>query len=420
MKCQFSQCNNEAATPSPYCAENAPKCRFAHNSEVLRRKKGQRSRKDAVAALEQRECPQCHEKFTPATFGQKYCTDEQCAKDAANAKRRTAEKPFDQREACLKMLDAATVNRYDVAYDWEVCRWLSKGEYFTTDHRHEKTKAIVKEAQRFLEQEGTMSMRFLFYHLVQTALLVNNLEQYKGLSRKISEARDRGEISTDAFTDNVRESITYQSWADTAEFKASAASAYKTDLWQSQDTIVEVWTEKDSVVSALESTVREYRVPLRVLRGQGSNSYLDTVARDLEGCDKPLRILYLGDHDPAGYVIEESARHRFYALLMEERGWNAERIAKQIQWKRIGFLHEDFKKFNVEALPEDDKEFAMDEFLARFPDGRRAELEGLTPDELRGRTRAAIEEVMGTKGLRQRKADLKREEAERKSLSTSW
>lgn len=469
MKCQFSKCTNEAVEGEKYCAEskaNGNRCRFAHNTEKSRRKKGQLSRAEAIATLEPRTCV-CGTTFQPTEFKQTHCSVE-CRTATDRTKKREKEPEIDLREVCLDILDRRTVlGKKDV----DLFPWTKKEDYFATDKRWDWTKRIIEEAKVFLAQEGAMSLRSLFYHLVHyrvdgkhnptlpenhsdecegCTLLTNTKAQYAKLADNITTARERGDIPNDAFPDNVRESITHISYTSAQAFKQFWAPEYKVDLWENQNNLIVVVTEKDTLVSVLENTnandpgIKEYRVPLHVLRGQGSTFYMDSIAKGLCLTEKPIKMFYLGDHDPAGYVIEDSARHRLYGFLMEEHGWDAERVAKQFTWKRIGFLPEDFEKHDVDALEEDDKEFALDKFVERFhsdleqcPEGaskkertawckrvspsvKKAELEGLTPTELRRRTRKAIEDAMGKKGWEQRKADLKREEAERKSLVESW
>jgi hypothetical protein len=54
-------------------------------------------------------------------------------------------------------------------------------------------------------------------------------------------------------------------------------------------------------------------------------------------------------------------------------------------------VHADFELHDVEALAEDDKKKGLEGFLDMFPDGKRAELEALPPDELRERVRLAVD-----------------------------
>ena len=86
------------------------------------------------------------------------------------------------------MLDYATVYNIGEGIEWELFRWAFKEKHFKTDKRHSETMKIVEEAQRYLDQEGEMSLRFLFYHLVSIGLLRNILAQCQGLTEKMTTA----------------------------------------------------------------------------------------------------------------------------------------------------------------------------------------------------------------------------------------
>jgi hypothetical protein len=422
--CHGPGCMNPAIPGRKCCSD---RCTASWKALLIRRRRGVLPRAEAIAALGDRTCalPSCGKKFTPLDFKQKYCKVA-CRAEAGRIAKNLAAKiaPPNERERCLNQLDEVTVlpnlkpqkrTQKQSKIDWNEYPWIPKEEFFQTDKRSPETMAIVAEAKRYLEQEGEMSLRFLFYHLASIQLIANTRQQYAYLTEKMTTARERGGIASNAFSDSVRESL-YDVDVSMEDFKADISSYYHSDLWKNQKQLIEIWTEKDSIVSVVEDTVREYKVPLRILRGQGSTPYLVGIAHELRGTAKPIYVFYLGDHDPAGLLIEKSARRRLYAFLMEENGWTSARVAASIRWKKIGFLHEDFDEHDIEALPEDDKQFGKEAFLELYPDGKRAELEGLEPTEIRRRVREVIEKTMGTAGLKQRTVDLKTEVKERRKL----
>jgi len=81
---------------------------------------------------------------------------------------------------------------------------------------------------------------------------------------------------------------------------------------------VELWLEKDSLRSLVEDLAGDYRISLQVERGFGSLSmFRDALVRAKKRDIK--RILYIGDWDPSGLLIEE--------ITSEEMGVAVERIA---------------------------------------------------------------------------------------------
>ena len=147
-------------------------------------------------------------------------------------------------------------------------------------------------------------------------------------------------------------------------------------------------------MGVIESTCEEYRVPIRPLRGQTSLAFVWDAAKSIwSGEKKPLFIYYLGDHDAAGYAIEQSACERLVTLLLDRCGWTMTDVIDRLHWERIGFLHEDFEAHDIEALDANEKSDSSVHatFIERFPDGKAAELEALPPHELRDRVKQAID-----------------------------
>jgi len=81
---------------------------------------------------------------------------------------------------------------------------------------------------------------------------------------------------------------------------------------------IEVWCEKDATRNFIGELAQRYRVPIQVERGFGSLSmFRDALTRARERGVR--RILYIGDFDPSGLMIEE--------VTARELGIKIERIA---------------------------------------------------------------------------------------------
>jgi hypothetical protein len=236
-----------------------------------------------------------------------------------------------------------------------------------------------------------MTLRHLHYLLVSEHVIENTKTQYAYLSDVITEARENGDIPYRAIRDGVRNSITFDTWESPSEFAESVAAQYRKNVWETQRDAVEIWFEKDSVVSVVEDIAREYCVTMRPLRGQASASFLYEAANHISTVNKNLYIYYFGDHDPSGYCIEDSARTRLVQLLLDEFGWSPADVASKLRWRRLGFLEDDFyKPFTVRALEAKMSDSNFRAFAERYgPDA--AELEALPPHELRKRVIDAIE-----------------------------
>lgn len=86
---------------------------------------------------------------------------------------------------------------------------------------------------------------------------------------------------------------------------------------------------------------------------QGSGrAFLYQAAKILHNVEKPIVILYCGDHDPAGLDIERAARkgndkqgadrrEGLEDILIKNFDWTPKRFAKQVKWLRVAVTEED-------------------------------------------------------------------------------
>lgn len=418
------QSTSSTMCPGPGCKEPAgsfgkfgccsKRCQGNYNAAQYRRRHGQSNIKDTIAALEPRICKldECGIEFQPTALKQEYCSVK-CRNRAGRIAKLLNQKET-PREHVQRVLVEITRGERNQAYA-EFLEWQNKFEAYPTDDRHKETHDIIIAAKDYLEQEGKMSMRHMYYHLAQTRpdlVPENSKRQYQRIVHILTEARLRPSppddlaILMDAFVDNVRDSITYPFDDDLLAYRRKHARWYDVDMWKNQDSVVEIVVEKDSVVSIVERTVRSWNTPLRVLRGSSGWSYLNNIANDLSKETRHIYFYYAGDHDPDGHGLETSAQERLLLLLMEEYDWSPQRIAEQISWKRIGFLPEDFDhdEFSVDSLEAKETSSYYEVFKRKFGvDARAAELEAIPPHELRRRVEAAILTHLDTERWNERK-----------------
>ena len=96
------------------------------------------------------------------------------------------------------------------------------------------------------------------------------------------------------------------------------ASSYMEDLWKHQDEHVEVWVEKEALISIIEKACSTRRVPHLACRGYTSQSEMflagQRIARKLE-LNKKVTILHFGDHDPSGIDMTRDIEERIQLFL---------------------------------------------------------------------------------------------------------
>ncbi len=126
---------------------------------------------------------------------------------------------------------------------------------------------------------------------------------------------------------------------------------------------IELWVEKDSVRNFLNDLAAKYRLSIQVLKGFASLSmYRKALLRAAERGVK--RILYIGDFDPSGLLIEKVAE--------KEMG---------IEIKRIALTIDQVKRFRPPSLPVNMRDSRARDYVAIYGD-RCWELEALRPRTL--------------------------------------
>lgn len=249
-----------------------------------------------------------------------------------------------------------------------------------------ETKQAISEMLAILEGEHPMTVRQLFYRLVSSGALENSLGAYQRVSRLITKARRDDRCPYDYLVDRSRPTYTPNVFEDCAHYANVISHSYRRDHWELQPRHIELWCEKDAVIGSIEDTTDDLGITVRVARGFMSATRANDIAEDLERIGKPTTVLYIGDHDPSGHCIEQSARDAVlarYAEITDE--------ALSFEMIRLAIHQKDIKKFNLPPLRVKDADPRADVYRRKFG-GQCVELDSLPPSELRRRIKRAVAE----------------------------
>lgn len=126
---------------------------------------------------------------------------------------------------------------------------------------------------------------------------------------------------------------------------------------------VELWVEKDSIRNFLRDLAAKYRLSIQVLRGFASLSMYRTALQRAEK-RSVKKILYVGDFDPSGLLIDRIAE--------EEMGMKVHRIALTI---------EQIKRLRPPSIPINERDSRSRDYVLKY--GNRCwEVEALRPRTL--------------------------------------
>lgn len=261
--------------------------------------------------------------------------------------------------------------------------------------------ALANTILEDLSRQGySISLRQLYYQLVQRGDIANSQKEYKKLGDTLSKARLAGLVDWNSLEDRGRFLRGSDgSHEDPAGYFSDAGDGYFIEWWDGQDNYVEVWVEKDALIGVVERPCNRHRVRHFSCRGYSSQSeQYDAGKRfarhDADG--RTCHILHLGDHDPSGLDMTRD---------------NDERIAMfsgvEVSVHRIALNMPQIEELNPPPNPAKMTDSRVGAYIAQY--GRSSwELDALPPryiDELIDRN---IRELIDTDLMDSRK----RQEAE--------
>jgi hypothetical protein len=176
------------------------------------------------------------------------------------------------------------------------------------------TRLVISQADEIINQYQAqgfrLTLRQLYYQFVSRALIPNTEKSYKRLGNIISDARRNGDLDWDAIEDRTRHLRKLSHWSKPQSILESAKQSYHLDLWETQETRVEVWVEKDALVGVIEDVCERNDVPYFACRGYVSDSEMWNAAQRHIAYDQNVIVLHLGDHDPSGIDMTRDIRER--------------------------------------------------------------------------------------------------------------
>lgn len=179
--------------------------------------------------------------------------------------------------------------------------------------RQRRTKAamgqLTRQLTEVLREDHPQSSRHVYYRMTDPRLHEPVEKSDRGnvtVQRLLVNLRRSGVIPYGWITDSTRRGYFVDTHAGPDRALRRAAQLYRRSYWDSSDDYVEVWCESRSIAGVIQGTCEEYAVPLYPSGGFASLSLIHDAAENIvyEAADRPVHILYIGDHDPAGVLID--------------------------------------------------------------------------------------------------------------------
>ena len=250
-------------------------------------------------------------------------------------------------------------------------------------------KGITTQTQRrkdliyqWAEENQPVTVRQMFYRLSTLDALRKTENGYKAVGRLCTQMRRAGEIPFQWFADNtrwMRRPRTYNTIKDALQ---ETAYNYRKSLWQEQNGLLEIWLEKEALAGVIYPTTAEWDVPLMVVKGYPSVSFMHAAAQQIARASERGRrnhIFYFGDRDPSGMDI--------YRHIGEELTEFAPKAS--IEMKHVAVTEAQVKEWNLPSRPT-----KRTDSRAKNWEGDSVELDAIHPEMLRQLVRDCISSVI--------------------------
>jgi len=214
-------------------------------------------------------------------------------------------------------------------------------------------EAIDSQLLAILTKDHPQSVRHMFYRMTDTTLPVyvpktdtgaNN--GYGVVQRRLSKQRKAGGLDYSWIVDTSRMGYFTNTFKNTADFLKRMACTYRGDLWRDTNCHVEVWCESRSIAGVILGVCEEYCVDLYPAGGFSSLSFTYESAISINAETKsgeiPAHILYIGDYDPAGVLIDESIKKAILGHLGSDF---------PLYFHRLGINPDQIEFYNLPSKP---------------------------------------------------------------------
>lgn len=189
---------------------------------------------------------------------------------------------------------------------------------------------IIQNAIEILKnyEAGVLTIRGLHYQLVSRGM-TNDIQHYKRVVNATGDARWKGLISFNAFSDRDRylangtdaEPSVLEDKIDEAKTQVRLwATNYYLSRWENQPYYPEVFIEKKALEGVFLRPCQRHGIALGACKGYPSLTFLHDATqrfKEAEGRGQQPIIIYFGDYDPSGEDIPRALEENIRTLGCE-------------------------------------------------------------------------------------------------------
>lgn len=239
-----------------------------------------------------------------------------------------------------------------------------------------------------LDEDHPQSVRHVFYRMTDPTLpepVEKSERGYVTVQRQLVQMRRDGLIPYGWLTDATRQGHFVSTYGSVADAVSATANFYRRDIWARQPVYVEAWCDSRSIAGIIQEETRRYAVPLYPSGGFASLSLVHEAAQYIEAHadDRPVHILYVGDYDAAGVLIDKKIEQE-----LAEHIWDLE-----VEFRRLAI-----NKSQIDLMRLPTKPAKRGDARGGFTD-MTVEAEAMPAATMREIVREAIEDFIDAREL---------------------
>ena len=207
----------------------------------------------------------------------------------------------------------------------------------------EQTEQLERQILAVLAEDHPQSVRHVFYRMTDPRLpepVGKDEHGYKQVQNRIKLMRRGGRLRFGWISDTTRRGWFTNTFDGAGDFLDRFAGLYRGDLWANTPYKVEVWVESRSIAGVLQAECQRLAVPLYPCGGFPSMSYAYEAAQEMNHDGRPVEVLFVGDYDPAGLLID-------LTLERELR----QHVAGELRFRRLAINEEQISLHDLPMKP---------------------------------------------------------------------
>jgi hypothetical protein len=233
------------------------------------------------------------------------------------------------------------INRTQVAY--------RAGTIKRRRRSREQIEQLDNQILEVLAEDHPQSIRHVFYRMTNPRLpesVEKSDKGYRHTQHRMTQLRRGGRLSYGWISDATRRGFHVNTYQNAAEFLQSVSGLYRGDLWQYAEVYVEVWCESRSIAGVIQKDCRELAVSLYPAGGFSSITLAyqaaDYINATVADRGIPAVVLYIGDYDPAGVLIDRSIESELRTHLNDD---------VELQFRRLAITEEQIAEYDLPTKP---------------------------------------------------------------------